>query len=174
MFNRLHIVLKEKNVKQEELARYFSSTPAKISRWCNNISQPNWETLHLISNYLKVDITHLIYGTPKTIIVKNEVELSVLGVNDAYLQMVSGKSDLQSIQTAFFHLLTKYNNGIIKSHPINLLSHISSNQNTKIPVIEVGEIIYDCKFTKLKVENCKEELQLTFLCPELKLKKIIA
>jgi transcriptional regulator with XRE-family HTH domain len=155
MFNRLHIVLKEKNVKQEELARYFSTPPAKISRWCNNISQPNWETLHLISNYLKVDISHLIYGTPKTIIVKNEV-------------------DLQNIQTAFFHLLTKYNTGIIKSHPINLLSHISSNQNTKIPVIEVGEIIYDCKFTKLKVENCKEELQLTFLCPELKLKKIIA
>lgn len=167
MFNRLYIVLKEKNIRQDELAKHFQTTPAKISRWCNNISQPSWETLHLISNFLKVDISHLIYGTPKTISVKGEIDLSVLGVNDAFLQMVIGKSDLPNIQGGYFQLLTDYKNGRTESYPLSLISYVSLYQNPKIPAIQVGEVIENCKFTKLKIENCKEELQLTFLCPEL-------
>lgn len=167
MFNRLYIVLKENNILQDALAKFLSVSPAKISRWCNNISQPSWETLHLISNLLKVDISNLIYGTPKTILVKGQVDLSILGVNDAFIQIVAGKSNLQNIQGAFFRLNTAFGNGRSESYPLPLIGYVSVYQNPKIPLVEIGKVIENCKFTTLQIENCKEELKLTFLCPDL-------
>jgi transcriptional regulator with XRE-family HTH domain len=165
MFNRLYIVLKEKNIRQDVLAKYFNIPPARISRWCNNISQPSWEALQLISDFLKVDISYLVYGTPKTIPVKGDVDLSSLGVNDAFLQIVVGKTNLQNIQGAFFRLNTDFGNGRMESYPLSLIGYVSLYQNPKIPIIEIGEVIENCSLTKLKIENCKEELKLTFLCP---------
>ena len=166
MFNRLYIIIKERNIRQDALAKFLNVTPAKISRWCNNISQPSWETLHLLSVFLKVDISQLLYGTPKTISIKGQGDLSALGVNDAFLQMVVGKTNLQNIQGAFFRLNTDFQNGKKESYPLSLIGFVSLYQNPKIPIIEVGRVIEHCEFTQLQIENCKEELSLTFLCSD--------
>lgn len=164
MFNRIAPVLKEKKIRQDELARYLGTTPAKVSRWCTNISQPSWEILHSISKFLKLDMQHLVYGTRKIITLKGEVSLSSLGVNDALLQLVVGKTELQKFQGGYLQFDSNYLDGSKHSYPLSLISYLSLYQNPKIPVLEIGKIINDCKVTTVKAFNCKEELQLTFLC----------
>ena len=59
-FNRIKIVLIEKDKTNLWLADKMSVTPAAVSRWCTNDAQPNLETLFKIARVLGVEITDLI------------------------------------------------------------------------------------------------------------------
>ncbi|MBW8049340.1 MAG: helix-turn-helix transcriptional regulator [Cytophagales bacterium] len=167
MFNRIYFVLKQLNIRQEALATKLGVSRAKVSRWCNNIQQPSWQTLYLISNLLEVNIEKLIYAIPHVFpISEKELNLSKLGTPDAFLKLVTGESDLNNLEVAFLRFTTDYGNGTKESYPISLLSYVTQMQNPKIPVVEVGEIIDHCNLTKVKIENCQEKLKLVFLCPK--------
>jgi transcriptional regulator with XRE-family HTH domain len=163
MANRLYYVLKENQVSQETLAKKLDVTPATVSRWCNNVSQPSTEALYLIAKFLEVEIQYLLYSVPVTLTLKKEINLSVLGVNDAYLQLVIGKTTLKNIDNCILSFTTKYKNQSINTNPILVFS--SKYQNASVPVIEVGRMIQNCKTTKLSLMNCQEEVKLMFLCP---------
>lgn len=163
MANRLYYVLKEKQVAQETLAKKLGVTPATVSRWCNNLSQPSTEALYLISKYLGVEIQYLLYGMPVSITLKKEINLSVLGVNDAYLQLVIGKTSLKNIDNSILSFTTKYKNQSVNTNPILVVS--SKYQNASVPLIEVGRVIQNCRTTKLSLLNCPEDIKLLFLCP---------
>ena len=59
-FNRIKIVLIEKDKTNLWLADKMGVTPAAVSRWCTNDAQPNLETLFKIARVLGVEITDLI------------------------------------------------------------------------------------------------------------------
>lgn len=59
-FNRIKIVLIEKDKSNLWLADKMGVTPAAVSRWCTNDAQPNLETLFRIAKVLAVDVTELI------------------------------------------------------------------------------------------------------------------
>jgi len=167
MFNRIYPILKQLNIRQETLAAELGVSRAKVSRWCNNIQQPGWQTLYLISNLLEVNIEQLLYSIPHVLpISENELNLSKLRTPDAFLKLVTGESDLYNLEGAFLRFTTDYRNGTKESYPISMLSYVSQMQNPKIPVVEIGEIIDNCNLTKVKIENCKEKLKLVFLCPK--------
>jgi len=59
-FNRIKIVLIEKDKTNLWLADKMGITPAAVSRWCTNDAQPSLETLFKISKILGVDVTELL------------------------------------------------------------------------------------------------------------------
>lgn len=59
-FNRIKIVLIEKDKTNLWLADKMGITPAAVSRWCTNDSQPSLETLFKISKILGVEVTELL------------------------------------------------------------------------------------------------------------------
>ena len=58
--NRIKVVLVEKNLSSKWLAEQLGKNEATISRWCTNDVQPTLNTLAIISDLLKVQITDLI------------------------------------------------------------------------------------------------------------------
>jgi putative transcriptional regulator len=59
-YNRIKIVLIEKEKTNIWLAQKIGLTPAAVSRWCTNDSQPSIESLFKIARLLEVDITELL------------------------------------------------------------------------------------------------------------------
>lgn len=59
-YNRIKVVLTEKNKSSRELARQLSCSETTVSRWCTNDVQPNLETLHKIALFLKIEARELI------------------------------------------------------------------------------------------------------------------
>lgn len=59
-FNRIKIVLAEKNVTNRDLAAGIRKTEATVSRWCTNEVQPSIETLYAVAKYLDVEVRELL------------------------------------------------------------------------------------------------------------------
>jgi putative transcriptional regulator len=59
-FNRLKMVLVERNIAQKELAAMINKTENYISRICNNLKQPTIQVFYEIAYALKVDISALL------------------------------------------------------------------------------------------------------------------
>lgn len=58
--NRLKIVLVEKKITSKTLAGMLGKTPATVSNWCTNKSQPDLITLDKIANVLGCNLKDLI------------------------------------------------------------------------------------------------------------------
>jgi Helix-turn-helix. len=58
--NRLKVVLAEKNISNKTLAEMVGVSPATISKWVTNTSQPHLDMLIKISKALKVEIQDLV------------------------------------------------------------------------------------------------------------------
>lgn len=58
--NRLKVVLAEKNITNKWLAQEMKTSPATISKWVTNSSQPSLEQLLRLADILKVNYTELI------------------------------------------------------------------------------------------------------------------
>ena len=58
--NRIKVVLVEKGKTGKWLAEEIGKTPCTVSKWCNNVSQPDLKTLNDIANVLKVDVKNLL------------------------------------------------------------------------------------------------------------------
>ena len=165
MANRLAVLLHQRQIRQDVVASAIKVTPATISRWCSNTSQPSMEKLYLLAAYLNVDFSELLYGETKTVTFQDKIHLSILGSDDAFLHLVMGTTDLLNLQKTMFVLRSDFPDNSMQSYPLTLFGYANLYQPTNISMIEVGEIIEHCKFTTLSVENCKEQLRLTFLCP---------
>lgn len=60
-FNRLKVVLAEKDISQKELAEHLNIGKVSVSRWCSNEAQPNIETFYKIAEYLNVEVCDLFF-----------------------------------------------------------------------------------------------------------------
>lgn len=58
--NRIKFILWEKKRTNKWLAEQLHKDQATVSRWCNNVYQPDLEDLLKISNLLEVDVNELI------------------------------------------------------------------------------------------------------------------
>lgn len=59
-FNRIKVILSEKNLPNKYLAEKVGRDQATISKWVTNSAQPPLETLIQIAQYLDVDVQDLI------------------------------------------------------------------------------------------------------------------
>lgn len=59
-FNRIRVILAEKNMRNIDLARSLGVTEATVSRWVNNESQPKTDMFYKIAEALEVDLPDLI------------------------------------------------------------------------------------------------------------------
>jgi putative transcriptional regulator len=59
-FNRLKIILVERNVSQKELAEMVDVDRNTITRICNNRNQPSMQLLYKIAIALEVDVRELL------------------------------------------------------------------------------------------------------------------
>lgn len=59
-FNRLKVVLAEKNIPSKWLSEQLGVSRATVSKWVTNTSQPNLEQLGKLTKVLDVDYTELL------------------------------------------------------------------------------------------------------------------
>jgi putative transcriptional regulator len=59
-YNRIKLVLIEKEKTNIWLAQKMGVTPAAVSRWCTNDAQPTIESLFKIARLLEVEIIELL------------------------------------------------------------------------------------------------------------------
>ncbi|WP_462248920.1 helix-turn-helix transcriptional regulator [Ekhidna sp.] len=59
-FNRIKVVLAEKEMTNADLAKALNVNQATVSRWCTNDTQPSIETLFEIAKILEVDAPKLL------------------------------------------------------------------------------------------------------------------
>lgn len=59
-FNRLKLILVQKNISQTEFAEMVGRERNSISRICNNITQPSLKFLYEISYALNIDVRELL------------------------------------------------------------------------------------------------------------------
>lgn len=59
-YNRLGIVLAEKNISAKDLAKGIKKDPATVSRWRTNETQPAVKVLYQIANFLDIDVRDLL------------------------------------------------------------------------------------------------------------------
>lgn len=59
-FNRIKVILSQKNLPNKYLAEKVGRDQATISKWVTNSAQPPLETLIQIAQYLDVDVQDLI------------------------------------------------------------------------------------------------------------------
>ncbi len=59
-YNRLKIVLAEKQKTNKWLAEQLGKDPTTVSKWCTNRSQPSLEVLYDIAKCLNVDAKELL------------------------------------------------------------------------------------------------------------------
>ena len=59
-FNRIKVVLVDKQKSNKWLAEQVGKDPATISKWVTNTTQPNLETLLLIAKVLDVNVNELV------------------------------------------------------------------------------------------------------------------
>lgn len=60
---RLKKILESKNISQMQFAKELGLTPPAINRWCNNVTQPDYDTLVTIAEKLNVSIDYLLVTT---------------------------------------------------------------------------------------------------------------
>lgn len=65
-YNRIKVVLTEKNVTSKALAEALGVNINTVSRWCVNIMQPPIEQLFAIADYLEVDVRALLSTNKKS------------------------------------------------------------------------------------------------------------
>ena len=58
-FNRLKVVLVEQHKTGKWLAEELGKSTCTVSKWCNNVSQPDLKTLNDIAHALLVDVKDL-------------------------------------------------------------------------------------------------------------------
>ena len=58
--NRIKVVLVEKQRTSKWLAEQLAKTPATVSKWCTNTSQPDLQTLARIAKLLECEKRELI------------------------------------------------------------------------------------------------------------------
>lgn len=76
-FNRLKVVLAEKNLSNKWLATELGKDQATISKWCTNTNQPGLEMLYKIANVLEVPVADLLQPVEKVAInLKSKDEVS--------------------------------------------------------------------------------------------------
>jgi transcriptional regulator with XRE-family HTH domain len=63
--NRIHLVLKEKGMKQIQLAQTIGVTKSSVSQWCSNTVQPPLSKLNIIADAIGCDVTDLIVSNKK-------------------------------------------------------------------------------------------------------------
>ena len=63
-YNRIKIVLIEKEKTNLWLAEKMGVTPAAVSRWCTNDAQPPLESLFRIARILGVEVIELLNTKP--------------------------------------------------------------------------------------------------------------
>ncbi len=61
--NRIKVVLVEKGKTGKWLAEEIGKTPCTVSKWCQNMIQPDLNTLDRIAKLLNVDVKHLLNDT---------------------------------------------------------------------------------------------------------------
>lgn len=64
-YNRIKVVLAEKDLTSMDIVRKFSVNKATVSRWINNKAQPSIETFYKLAEFLDVDICDLFVRTKK-------------------------------------------------------------------------------------------------------------
>lgn len=62
-FNRIKVVLAEKNRTNKWLAEQLGKNVSTVSKWCTNSSQPSLEVLPDIARILEVDVSELLCKT---------------------------------------------------------------------------------------------------------------
>ena len=61
VYNRIKVVLAEKDMTNKRLAELVGKDPAMVSKWVTNVAQPNVEMLILISKLLEVSVDDLLW-----------------------------------------------------------------------------------------------------------------
>lgn len=62
-YNRIKVVLAEKNLPNKYLAEKLGRNQATISKWVTNSAQPPLEALYQIAQCLDVDVSDLLWKT---------------------------------------------------------------------------------------------------------------
>lgn len=65
-FNRIKIVLIEKEKSNIWLAEQLGFSKAAVSKWCTNDNQPTVETLFKIADVLGVEVCELLVSKPRS------------------------------------------------------------------------------------------------------------
>lgn len=63
--NRLKVVLVEKEKSGKWLADQLGKSTCTVSKWCNNTTQPDLQTLDKIAKLLDVNVKELLNDTEK-------------------------------------------------------------------------------------------------------------
>lgn len=152
--NRIAIVLRQKNLPQERIASHLNTTAATVNRWCRNISQPNWDALRQIADYMYVDVRSLIYYEPFTAIAaenSNTYDFSKIGSGDILLHQIEGINiSIHELLDLSILEFAEYPGRVTYSEPIDLVMHPNSSN---VAVITVNRIIQECQYTILKFKN---------------------
>ena len=61
--NCIKEVLEEKNIQNKWISEQLGKSKCIVSKWCNNVSQPNLQTLEKIAQILDVDKRDLLTPT---------------------------------------------------------------------------------------------------------------
>jgi putative transcriptional regulator len=64
-FNRIKIILAEKDKSAKWLAEAIDKDKSTVSRWCTNDMQPTIETFYEIAKLLDVDVRELFVSSKK-------------------------------------------------------------------------------------------------------------
>ncbi len=64
--NRLKVVLAEKNIQSKWVAEQLGVSRPTVSKWVNNLAQPNLEMIEKLAKLLDVDYTELLRLERKT------------------------------------------------------------------------------------------------------------
>ena len=66
-FNRIKVVLVEKDKTGKWLAEQLGKSTCTISKWCKNSIQPDIKTLNEIANLMDVDVKDLLVSNKETL-----------------------------------------------------------------------------------------------------------
>jgi len=66
-FNRIKVVLVEKEKTGKWLAEQLGKSTCTISKWCKNTIQPDIKTLNEIANLLDVDVKDLLISNKESL-----------------------------------------------------------------------------------------------------------
>lgn len=64
-YNRIKVVLAEKDKTGRWLAEQIGKSNCTISKWCSNVAQPDLQTLDKVAKALEVNVKDLLNDTDK-------------------------------------------------------------------------------------------------------------
>jgi len=65
IYNRIKVVLTERNITSRQLAKHLKKTETTVSRWCTNDTQPPIDVLYEIALFLNVEVCDLLMPVKK-------------------------------------------------------------------------------------------------------------